>query len=66
MCMGGSCKKCGAACKAPEPKLGVTKGGPVNGDGLGRAPEGVDPEGVGRVAKRKAAEAARKARAKRF
>jgi hypothetical protein len=61
MCMNGKCGRCGAACKAPEPKLGVTKGGPVNGDGLGRA-----PEGVGRVAKRKAAEAARKARAKRF
>ena len=53
MCMGGSCKKCGAACKAPEPKLGVTKGGPVNSDGLD-------------VAKKNAAEAAKKARGKRY
>jgi hypothetical protein len=58
MCMGGSCKKCGAACKAPEPKLGVTKGGPVNGDRV--AGDGLD------VAKKKAAEAAiLKARGKR-
>jgi hypothetical protein len=51
--MGGSCKKCGATCKAPEPKAGPTKGGPVNADGLD-------------VAKRNAAEAAvAKARGKR-
>ena len=62
MCMNGKCGRCGAACKAPEPKLGVTKGGPVNGDGLGPR-----PAGAGRVAKQKAVEkAAKQARAKRF
>jgi len=43
--MFGKCNRCGAACKAPEPKLGATKAGPVNGDGLD-------------VAKKKAAEEA--------
>ena len=40
-------------CKRPEPKLGVTKGGPVNGDGLD-------------TAKRNAAEAAVKLCGKRY
>jgi hypothetical protein len=52
MCMNGKCGRCGAACKAPEPKSNATKGGPVNADGLD-------------VAKRNAAEAAKKARGKR-
>jgi hypothetical protein len=45
MCMGGACKKCAAACKAPEPKQSASKGGPVKSNGLD-------------VAKRNAAEAA--------
>ena len=54
MCMGGNCKRCGAACKAPEPKMTATKAGAVKGDGLD-------------VAKKKAAEAAvAKARGKRY
>jgi hypothetical protein len=70
MCMGGSCKWCGAACKAPEPKTGVDRGkrapegsagDRVTGDGLGPL-----PAGAGWVAKKKAAEAAvAKARSKR-
>jgi hypothetical protein len=54
MCMNGKCGRCGAACKAPEPKLAATKAGPVKGDGLD-------------VTKRNAAEAAvAKARGKRY
>jgi hypothetical protein len=60
MCMGGACKKCGAACKAPEPKQGAMKSGPAKAGGTPLAGSGLD------VAKRNAAEAAAKARAKRF
>jgi len=68
MCMNGKCGRCGAACKAPEPKLGATtrpipagRGpGPVSGDGLGPR-----PEGAGWVAKKKAEATVAKARSKR-
>ena len=51
MCMNGKCGRCGAACKAPEPKQSATKAGPVKGDGLGPR-----PAGAGWVAKQKAVE----------
>ena len=38
MCMGGACKKCGTACKAPEPKVGVDRGGPMKGDRVAGGP----------------------------
>jgi len=59
MCMNGKCGRCGAACKAPEPKnLGVDRGGPMKGERV--TGDGLD------VAKKKAAEAAiLKARGKR-
>ena len=58
MCTGGNCKRCGAACKAPEQKTGVDRGGPMKGDRV--TGDGLD------VAKKKAAEAAvAKARGKR-
>ena len=58
MCMNGNCGRCGAACKAPEPKLGVMKDGPAGPrTGVG---DGLD------VAKKNVAEAAKKARAKRY
>jgi hypothetical protein len=66
MCMNGKCGRCGAACKAPEVKLGVMKDGPAgprNGVGDGLGPR---PAGAGWVAKKNAAEAAKKARAKRY
>ncbi len=28
MCMNGKCGRCGAACKAPEPKMGVDEADP--------------------------------------
>ena len=64
MCMNGKCGRCGAACKAPEPKTGVDRGGPMKGD---RVTGGPTRSGVGLdVAKKKAAEAAlAKARTKR-
>ena len=58
MCMNGKCGRCGAACKAPEPKMGVDRGGPMKGDRV--SGDGLD------VAKKNAAEAAvAKARGKR-
>ena len=63
MCMNGKCGRCGAACKAPEPKTGVDRGGPMKGDRAG--PRNGVGDGLD-VAKKKAAEAAvAKARGKR-
>ena len=64
MCMNGKCGRCGAACEAPEPKPGVTKGGPGpqrgRDGGPTRSGEWLD------TARKNAAEAAvKKARGKR-
>ncbi len=77
MCMNGKCGRCGAACKAPEPAgrapatgraagRGVDRGDPMKGDRVAGDGLGPRPAGAGQVAKKNAAEAAARARAKRF